>query len=206
MKKTGLLLLVPFLCGLAFGQEARECKVEYGRQDFDGYAVEIPGETAGMTEAAFKNMMEKGYALKSGRKKGFKVYGDCAFLPFGNGRYDIYAKVSAPSRRSRPNVTLVMIVCSDSGKAVSSSTDPARAARIRSFMKDFVPYVHEYSVRIETDVLNAEIAKLEKRRRDLQKAHARLTRQLDGNRKDFEATEKAIREAQSKIDVLQSAQ
>jgi len=203
MKK--ILLLATCLCAafLLHAQNASEGAVILDKQNQPGFIVSIPAMDVDFVADALKYTFEDKHALRGANHSGFRVYKRQRFVQFGNDGYDIYFKVEQNGPKKNREVKVTLLVSTDELNFISSSTDPATAAKIVSFLNDFVRIsLPEYEKAQRISELSAQLKKLQDKKADLEKKQEKLTKDLQNVSEELKQNATDIEKTQQELKAL----
>lgn len=207
MKRLVLLAFVVALTTSAFAQTAKESMIKFGKQQLAGYIIDIPGADVKLVDAAFRDKLEKQYNMKASSESGFRAYLNQPFKPFGSENYDMYFTVTEHGKKKNKTSQLNLIVCSGNLNTITSQNNPSTADYVKVFLNDFVAYVQEYVAKQNIKAMEAQLAKLnkelkglEKNKNKINKQIEKLNKELDKNAKDIAEKEKQIKELKETLD------
>ena len=191
----------------AFAQTAKESMIKFSKQQLAGYIIDIPGADVKLVDAAFRDKLEKQYNMKASSESGFRAYLNQPFKPFGSENYDMYFTVTEHGKKKNKTSQLNLIVCSGNLNTITSQNNPATADYVKVFLNDFVAYVQEYVAKQNIKAMEAQLAKLnkelkglEKNKNKIEKQIEKLNKELDKNAKDIAEKEKQIKELKETLD------
>lgn len=203
MKKLFILLSVICACFLASAQKVQESVIDFGKQQTNGYLVNVPNASIELVDAAFKEKLEKQYALKSSKENGFRAYINQNMSAFGSANYDIYYKVGEFGKKKHKTTQLTLIVSSGNMNAITSSNNAEVAENIKKFLAEFVNYVDEYSVQQEINSLMDKLTKLNNEKAGLEKDDAKIDKQIEKLNKEKATIQKNLEQKNTDIKKLE---
>lgn len=204
MKKITILAILFCTMLTITAQNAKESTINFGKQQLEGYLIDVPNADVKTVEAAFRDKLEKQYNMKASKESGFRAYLNQAFSPFGKENYDIYFTVNEYGKKKNRTTQLSLIVCSGNKNTITSKNNPETADYVKVFLKDFVNYVNEYALQLKAKDLEDQIKKLTKDKKDLAKEQDKINKQIEKLNKELEKNKKEVSSKESEIEQVES--
>lgn len=199
MKKATILFAIVCATICLSAQNVKESTINFGKEQLQGYLLDVSSANVDLTESALRDKFEKQYNLKASKENGFRAYLNQAFAPFGTQNFDIYFNVSEYGKKKHKTTQVALIVCSGNHNAITSSNHPETAMEIKNFLVNFVKYIDDYVANQEIAALEAQIAKLNKDLKDLNGNQDKLTKQLNKLNKEIEENNTKISDKEKEI-------
>ena len=176
-----------------------------------GYTVNLTSVDAVTVEEALKAKFEKDNKMKGSKADGsYRAYLAQPFAEFGTANYDIYWKAEKVGKKNNTSVNLNMIVSQGNMNVITSQNDPETAAKVKTFLSDFVKYVNEYSLNQELNTLNQQLEKLNSEKKSLldkqsksEKEIDKLQNQIEKEKKEIEGLKKQVNDKDASIKELE---
>ncbi len=204
MKKLFLLLAIACFGGCLTAQ-VNTSMIDFAKTQYPGYLVNVSNASVDMVDAAFRDLLENKYALKSSKESGFRAYLNQPFSPFGGENFDIYYMVSEFGKKNNKTTQLSLIVCTGNMNAVTPSNKPETDAAIKKFLSEFTPQVEAFALKQQANELKAKIEKLNSEKDSYAKDIDKTNKQIDKLKGNIEDLKKKISDKDNEIKNVQDA-
>jgi valyl-tRNA synthetase len=202
MKKLLLFLTTICLVSFASAQNVKESTVKFNKTQVSGYLANINGYTMDVVDLAMRTKLEKEFQLKASKEGSFRAYLNQPCATFGPDSYDIYYQVSEFGKKKNKTTQISFIITKGNMNAITSSTDPDIARRVKNFLDDFLATVPSFAISQQIEALEAELAKLQKEKASLDNEVAKNNKAIAKENKKIEKINKNIEKSQKKIEKL----
>lgn len=205
MKKLFVLFVAVCFSGCLTAQTVNTSMIDFAKTQYPGYLVNVSNASVDMVDAAFRDLLENKYALKSSKESGFRAYLNQPFSPFGGENFDIYYAVSEFGKKNNKTTQLSLIVCTGNMNAVTPSNKPETDAAIKKFLSDFAPQVEAFALKQQANALKEKISKLNSEKDSYAKDIDKTNKQIDKLKGNIEDLQKKISDKDKEIQSVQDA-
>ena len=169
MKKLFVLLTLTCVLGSLSAQKVNETVTLFGKDQLTGFTTNIAQTPSDIVEHALADKLEKNYAMKGSKKKGYYVYMNQPCAAFGEARYDVYFTAAEVGKKKNKATQVTLVVSTGNQNCITFANDPRTSRNIVAFLEAFPNDVEAYKITLRINALKDEIASLEKERSNLEK-------------------------------------
>lgn len=192
MKKIATFLaLVCAVCSLS-AQKVNETVTMYGKDQLQGFTINIDNAAANLIDDAIANKFESHYGLKGSKKKGFHVYENQKCGAFGEARYDIYFTTTEVGKKNNKSTQVTLVVSTGNMNCITFANDPRTSHNIVQFMEGFSNDVEAYKIKLRIEELKNDLNNLDKERQSLEKDKQKNQEKLNKTNNDMKQVSEQI--------------
>lgn len=203
MKKILVLLtLVSVLCSLS-AQKVNETVIMYGKDQLTGFTTNIAQASPEIVEQALANKLEKDFALKGSKKKGYYVYLNQPCPSFGEARYDLYFMASEVGKKKNRSTQINLVVSTGNQNCITFANDPRTSRNIVTFLENLQTDVDKYNNTLKISELTTLIDNLDKDRLSLEKDQEKVKDKINKTNNDMQVNIAQVDAKTAEISKLQ---
>jgi len=176
--------------------QAFEDKVQYDKKKQACISIEYAYPPEAVQNAIIEKFRKLGYKAKEEKgilnaDKGFLIFKNAYVTDISRDRYDYIINVSRKSRKDKDESELNLIIYKDDVNALDKM-EAYSVGNAKTFLNDMLPEIEEANLELQIKDAETQVAKSEKKLKNLQDDKIDLDRKLDQNAKDQDETIKAI--------------
>ena len=203
MKKIFILLALVGVLGSLSAQKVNETVVMFGKDQLTGFTTNIAQASPEIVEQALANKLEKDFALKGSKKKGYYVYLNQPCPSFGEARYDLYFMASEVGKKKNKSTQINLVVSTGNQNCITFSNDPRTSRNIVSFLESLSDDVEAYKKTLRINELKEDIGNLEKDQTSLEKDQEKVKDKINKTNEEMQANVAQVEAKTAEIAKLQ---
>lgn len=190
-KMIALLAFVSVFCSVS-AQKVNETVTLYGKDQLQGFTINIDNYSMNLVENAMANLFETQYKLKGSKKKGFHVYENQPCFVFGDAKYDIYFTTAEVGKKKDKTVQVTLVVSTGNMNCITFSNDPRTSRNIVNFLEKFPKDVEAYKIKLRIEELENQLTNLKKENESLNKERAKLEDKIGKTNSEMKSLTESI--------------
>ena len=203
MKKTIALLVFVSVLGSLSAQKVNETVVLFGKDQLQGFTINISDATPAIVEGAMIDKMQNQLGLKGSKKKGFFVVENQPCHSFGEARYDIYFTTAEVGKKKDMKTQLTLVVSNGNFNCITFTNDPRTSRNIVAFLESFPKDVEAYKTKLRIAELKDQLTKLNKERQSLEKNQTKIQDKINVTTDEVKRLSEQLDKKNQEIETLQ---